>query len=696
MFFISLLVGLASAGSPACVDAATPKASVSVDGAGPVLQIEVAGEGLQPDALALILSVGDEKLRWNGADLMPVSGRDQLPLPDGWVRRTLPVSAPLSTLHIEKKVATRVCVRATLAPEPTSAVADRAGWYAFAPQRVALPAVADTDRWWGVDLTIDQLSDAPDAQADAIIALGFNLVRFTELERPAPAGLLNPKRKKPEDPWLDAAGAEKLDKLVAALTARGVKLWLESRSERDEAALWEPDRAQRATAWLTALWGRTNPHTGRRYADDPAVVGLTLSESGSLLLSRGVGLEGLPAERLATLDRRWNTWLHERYPDDAALVAAWGRLGPDDRPGALRREPAFPALDDDWPAARKRDLLSFYAELEQSFYKRLYDTARTIGFTAPILPAPSNGRGMVQALQGGFEAAGAHFAFDKPQDGRMRGDSALAHPEALAGLLPIAVQGQAMVLTGLAHPAPNPYRAEAPLLWATLAGAQGWQTVSWSWRDLSPVLQAQMPVAAALFRGGLVPAADGFLPLYIDPTAAWSRNESRPVALREASTWLHQRVRTVLGGAVPATAPGAPVAGVTWADGLLLLETPTLRARVGPPGPLQPEGLRVSLDAFAAVSLYQADDFALLTIATTDGRVGERYAQGGLLLREPGVGEPLLAPAHGTVAFAWPRKPVVEVLDGAGQPTSKLKAKKVDGLWEIRIDGVESPWLKVH
>ncbi|MCC6352361.1 MAG: carbohydrate binding domain-containing protein [Verrucomicrobiae bacterium] len=67
-----------------------------------------------------------------------------------------------------------------------------------------------------------------------------------------------------------------------------------------------------------------NPHTGRTYAEDPAVAMVEINnENGLIHQWFGRQLDALPAPFAADLARQWNAWLAARYGKTARLAEGW-------------------------------------------------------------------------------------------------------------------------------------------------------------------------------------------------------------------------------------------------------------------------------------------------------------------------------------------------------------------------------------
>lgn len=70
--------------------------------------------------------------------------------------------------------------------------------------------------------------------------------------------------------------------------------------------------------------GRTNPYTGLRYIDDPAVALVEINnESGLLTAWRNNDLDETPDAYMTSLQTDWNEFLKEKYSKTTVLRAAW-------------------------------------------------------------------------------------------------------------------------------------------------------------------------------------------------------------------------------------------------------------------------------------------------------------------------------------------------------------------------------------
>jgi hypothetical protein len=85
-----------------------------------------------------------------------------------------------------------------------------------------------------------------------------------------------------------------------------------------------PDLQELNIALTVNMLNHVNPHTGLRYADDPALAFVEFQNEDNIFWSAiERSLEQAPTYR-ALLCRQFSDWLKGKYGSQAALVAAWG------------------------------------------------------------------------------------------------------------------------------------------------------------------------------------------------------------------------------------------------------------------------------------------------------------------------------------------------------------------------------------
>lgn len=625
-------------------------------------------------------------------------------------------------------------------------------------------------RFWGVNLTnascVPEKDDA-EVLARHLAEMGFNMVRLHHCDSSF-TRLVQPARLTDQDPVFDAALLDRFDWFVAQLRQQGIYVFLELATQRK---LVEADNVRDPSAlvpnghklvpmfddaWRDAylMWGRkwlgrTNPYTGLRYADDPAIAVVELSNEHSLSVSWGTGaLERLPAVHRATLDARWNAWLAERYADGEALAAAWtGSVHPGlqdgETWGRVSREPTTRGLLDAWPAQRRRDLYDFYTALERAFYEDVRVLVRDeLGFRVPFTPTISFDKPVLAALVDTFDFADTHFSYDNPGGGQaLSNRSLVAEPRSSRGLerMAFAHLDRPACISEVNNAFPNQHQAEAPLLWASVASVQDWDCVVWfdyvngpyqgefggvagqhELRDAA-VKWAQMPAASALFRTGAIAPATGLWVRHLSAEAV--REETIHKAdvywpeLGDVGFALSHQLRRSFGPDAPVPVPGTPGDQVGWWPDAqrLWIETDTLQAVVGDHrgpepgvgeggGPLRVSRLVPELDGFAAVSLWSLDGSdlaqssrALLTVAGAMHNEGMVMDPAHRLILVWGGGTSWLTRPQGAVRFAWAGRPVVRPVypDGTrGEPVPVERAG--GGWWLLPLDQAgETLWWEL-
>jgi hypothetical protein len=209
-------------------------------------------------------------------------------------------------------------------------------------------------RFWAVNLSGEANFPPPEVAprvADRLAKFGFNLVRMHGLD--APWGKTFFRWHAPDTQHFEPGQFEKFDQLTAALEERGIYLNLNLHVGRQFTAadgvaqaewlgygkycvIFDPRMIELQKDYARQLLTHRNPHTGRTYAEDPAVVILELTNEDSLFLAWTSGfLRGrqtthppsdwcdIPPFYGEELTRFYNQWLAARYPSRQALVRAW-------------------------------------------------------------------------------------------------------------------------------------------------------------------------------------------------------------------------------------------------------------------------------------------------------------------------------------------------------------------------------------
>lgn len=268
-------------------------------------------------------------------------------------------------------------------------------------------------RLWGLNLCtqypLPPMEYAP-VVARRLAKFGCNCIRLHAFDHRWPMGIVMRARGGSQaNRWwgdqdettraLDPEGLARLDYFVYCCKQQGIYLDLNLNVARTftladgvaeaEQVRWgkaltyfDPQLIALQKEYARQLVGHTNPFTGLRYADEPAIALIEFVNENSLIefWVRGLLCGGtpdvtrghwypVPSFYVSQLDRRWNDWLAKKYPDRAALAAAWGGdLRENESPahGSVRR--LSPAEFATANAARFRDEAQFYTDIERSFF----------------------------------------------------------------------------------------------------------------------------------------------------------------------------------------------------------------------------------------------------------------------------------------------------------------------------------------
>jgi hypothetical protein len=239
-------------------------------------------------------------------------------------------------------------------------------------------------RFWAMNLSGEGCCPPPEIApraADRLSKFGFNLVRFHGLDSQWGKTLF-PKNA-PDTQQFDPEQLDKLDRMIAELEKRGIYINInlhvgrhfkpgdglpqtESLGYGKYCVIFDPRMIELQKDYARKLLTHRNPHTGRTYADDPAVVIIELTNENSLFGGWTSGfLRGkqtkpnagtwadIPPYYGEELTRFYNQWLAKRYPTREALAAAWqGGARP---PGAqLLKNSDFSGGTGAWELSRQK------------------------------------------------------------------------------------------------------------------------------------------------------------------------------------------------------------------------------------------------------------------------------------------------------------------------------------------------------
>jgi hypothetical protein len=373
-------------------------------------------------------------------------------------------------------------------------------------------------RFWGTNLTayalfgsnrIDELK----REARRLSALGFNLVRLhhhdSEWVQPNVFG-----NKAADTQHLNEEALRRLDWLIKALADEGIYVWLDlhvgrkvtagdridgfeeiakgAKSVRLEGYSYvNPSIQDAMRRFNEAYVNRVNSATGVRYKDEPAIVGMLITNENDVTAHYGNGL--LPDKNVP--------WHNAIYMDRAADFAKRYSL----------------SKDLTWRAWLHGPSKLFLNDLEHRYNASMIAHLRALGVVVPIATTNAWGGNPLSSLPSLTDGdlidahayGGANFIEANP----------LYVPNLMHWLAAAQITGRPLSVTEWnVSPFPLPDRHAAPLYVAASASFQGWDALmqyaytqrpfgqqgtpgNWEARS-DPGLLTMMPAAALLFRRG--------------------------------------------------------------------------------------------------------------------------------------------------------------------------------------------------
>ena len=242
-----------------------------------------------------------------------------------------------------------------------------------------------------------------------------------------------------------------------------------------------------------------NPHTGRRYADDPALSFVELQNEDNIFWSAvEKTLEQTPTYR-ALLCRKFSGWLARKYQTDGGLRAAWGKEGLT-AGESLLKENIYPKPNHSWFSAEYEearrenrpvrphylDRAQFLYEEQVNFYNRFVAAIRQTGYRGPVVGScwqAGTGLTHLYNLHADYTAGIIdRHNYSGGETGHQlvpgKVDNAAMVAKPGTGLLGTGLQqteGRPFVLSEWMSLVPNEWTAEAsPVVAAYGLGLQGW------------------------------------------------------------------------------------------------------------------------------------------------------------------------------------------------------------------------------
>ena len=410
-------------------------------------------------------------------------------------------------------------------------------------------------RFWGTNLTARALFDGSDEQMDAmatrLACLGFNLVRLHHHDSPwvrpnviadvGSSGRLNPRTFGSIGRW------------VKHLQQHGIYVWLDlhvgrefrpddqlegfAEIARDDSRGFTYVNSDLQRAWVDfalAYLTMTNPHTGRSFADDPAVVAVLLTNENDVTFHFG--------NRML---RDEPNPVHTRMLE--ALAADFASTTGLPRRRLLRTWEPGPAK-------------LFLNELEHRVYQRWQQALTQGGVEALVATTSTWGNSPLFSLPA--LTAGDLIDVHSYGESESLSQDPRRAPNFATWLAAAQVAGYPLTVSEWGVPFPARDRFVAPLYVASIASLQGWDAVlqyayqqypvsepqdsvdKWSAAD-DPAIMAQMPAAAVLFRRGDVTTARRTYRLEIDAKAFYGQPISPETS--NALRTLVEQSRVVIG-----------------------------------------------------------------------------------------------------------------------------------------------------
>lgn len=610
-----------------------------------------------------------------------------------------------------------------------------AGSHGFVRVRDGHLVTGDDRRWriWGVNITFgDPMPSTDEAPliARRLAKFGVNCIRLHHMDRRWPNGLIARRLGLDSDPAqlgrddeptrsLDPEALARLDYFIYCCKQEGIYTDLNlnvsrlfSRADGVKQAQWlgygkaltyfDPQLIRLQKEYAVQLLGHTNPFTGNRYAEEPAVALVELVNENSILESWTRGrLRGqqqtpfgawgdIPPAYAADLDRLWNDWLTQHYPDRAALAAAWAgdlRAYEDAARGSVRR-----LQPEDFAATsveRFRSEATFYAELERRFFLEMAAFLRgEVGVRQPILGTSDHNHGWHGALHvqnnSLLDVIDGHCYWQHPRYGNggySQSDWTITNTpmvdapdhSAPAQLARSRVLGMPYIVSEVNQPFPNDYAAEFIPILTAYGLLQDWDGIFFycygagqrgSWQETAippffplhndPVKMPQLALSAlAWLRGDVQPGQEMaalHLPheLVLDSLRGPGPTDHAPYPL----PWLpgrlaltHQTAIADFEAATPQPEAGAltfpdgrivsDTGELVWVDGAqgghVLVDTPRYQAVVGRCGRYALTHIAVAFTTpFAAVQVASLDGLPIAESARLMLVAGARVANTGM------------------------------------------------------------------
>jgi hypothetical protein len=258
-----------------------------------------------------------------------------------------------------------------------------------------------------------------------------------------------------------------------------------------------PDLQQLSIDLTVSMLNHVNPHTGLRYADDPALAFVEFQNEDNIFWGAiEKSLEQAPTYR-RLLCKQFSQWLKTKYGNQTALERAWGK--PLEAGETLEAETIFPhpshqlfsreyqaSLKDNRPMATDvLDKMRFLYERQLDFYQKFEAAVRATGYKGVLVGScwqagsgPSHFYNLHSDYSVGMIDRHNYFGAEghRMQEGVVSNQAMIAQPG--SGLLSTGLQDVAdrpFSFSEWMSKVPNEWTAEAaPLIAFYGMGLQGW------------------------------------------------------------------------------------------------------------------------------------------------------------------------------------------------------------------------------
>lgn len=229
------------------------------------------------------------------------------------------------------------------------------------------------------------------------------------------------------------------------------------------------------------MLNRVNPYTGKRYGEDEMIAIHELANERKIARElHGGKLRTLPPffqDRFATA---WMAWLRNRYADDAALTAAWGKLEKNEALNAPNKSVHLGPLAHErkgFSDARAEDVARFIGETHRTYLDRIRNHCRAQapeGVGVNVVPFSYDTQYRPHNLWTWVASAGDvqnfgmyHFSYR----------STLTRPPGMYVMDSTTVSGKPTVIYETNRGRPSPFRSEYPYMLAAFASWQDWDAI---------------------------------------------------------------------------------------------------------------------------------------------------------------------------------------------------------------------------